>query len=259
MSTPPNTMQKLLKPLVGIAKKIAFKHTSIGAPTYAYNIEPIQLATLINELERLRTFSGCIVEIGVARGMTTRFIAQHLVDQKRLHETVYAMDTFASFMELDLDYEVSHRGKSLSDLKGFEYNDFKAWSRNFKDHPFVMPIQTDCSVFDYRKLGPIKLAFLDVDLYLPIKTTLPILFDCLIPEGVILVDDVMPNMTYDGAYQAYMEFCGERAIQPVVIGNKCGIIRKGECLPPPVNTHTKTVFKSGNNTNQPRESINNES
>jgi len=232
-------MRRFLKPILGMTKKIVFKHTTIGSPTYAYNIEPIQLATLINELERLKSVDGCIVEIGVARGMTTRFIAQHLVDQSQLHETLYAIDTFASFVESDLEYEVSHRGKSLSDLKGFEYNDFSVWSRNFKNYPFVIPIQSDCSVFDWRTLGSIKLAFLDVDLYMPIKKTLPKLFDCLITGGVILVDDVMADMAYDGAHQAYMEFCGEREIQPVVIGNKCGIIRKGQFSPAAVDINGK--------------------
>ncbi len=34
------------------------------------------------------------------------------------------------------------------------------------------------------------------------------------------------NNVYDGAYQAYMEFCQERGIVPMLIGNKCGVIYK---------------------------------
>jgi hypothetical protein len=40
------------------------------------------------------------------------------------------------------------------------------------------------------------------------------------------VDDVKENNQYDGAYQAYMEFCVELKITPAILGNKCGIIRK---------------------------------
>jgi predicted O-methyltransferase YrrM len=80
-------------------------------------------------------------------------------------------------------------------------------------------------------LGKVKLAFLDVDLYLPIKKTLPKLYDALVEGGAIVVDDVLNNTTYDGAYQAYMEFCAERSIKPIVIGNRCGLIIKNErCL-----------------------------
>ena len=79
---------------------------------------------------------------------------------------------------------------------------------------------------DYDKLGPIKVAFLDVDLYLPTQKTLPKLYSALVPGGVIMVDDVLQGTDYDGAYQAYMEFCEAIGQAPEVIGNKCGAIRK---------------------------------
>jgi len=81
-------------------------------------------------------------------------------------------------------------------------------------------------VVDYSKIGPLKLAFLDVDLYLPTKKTLIKVYDSLVDGGAILVDDVLANNKYDGAYQAYMEFCKEYNITPKVIGNKCGLIYK---------------------------------
>jgi hypothetical protein len=45
-------------------------------------------------------------------------------------------------------------------------------------------------------------------------------------EFIIFVDDVMNNCVYDGAWQAYFEFCKERNIEPIMVGNKCGMIRK---------------------------------
>ena len=82
------------------------------------------------------------------------------------------------------------------------------------------------SKVDYKKLTPIKLAFLDVDFYLTTKKTLPKIYKLLVPGGVILVDDVKNNTIWDGAYQAYIEFCQEINIKPELVGNKCGIIRK---------------------------------
>jgi O-methyltransferase len=220
-------MSKISKPIVELAKKLAFKHTKLGAPRYPYNVEPIQLATLVFELERVKNLVGNVVEIGVARGMTTRFISQHIINQKLDKSlTYYAIDTFESFTHDDLKYEVENRGKSLFDLKGFDYNDHKIWQSNFSEFPFVKAIKSDCSTFDYNQISPIKLTFLDVDLYLPTKKTLPKIFDATISGGVILVDDVLNNTTYDGAHQAYMEFCDEMKLPPKVIGNKCGFIQK---------------------------------
>jgi hypothetical protein len=48
----------------------------------------------------------------------------------------------------------------------------------------------------------------------------------LVDGGVILVDDVMDKSMWDGSYQAYMEFCEEMGLEPEIVGNKCGVIRK---------------------------------
>jgi predicted O-methyltransferase YrrM len=220
-------MTNFVKTLKEKAKALIFRHTSLAAPTYRYNIEPIQLAYLIIEIERLKNVQGNIVEIGVARGLTTRFLAQHIKNQKMDQSLkLYAVDTFESFTEADLAFEVSNRGKSLEALDAFKYNDYDVWKKNFSEFKFVVPVQTDCSIVDYDKLGPIKVAFLDVDLYLPTQKTLPKLYSALVPGGVILVDDVLQGTDYDGAYQAYMEFCEAVGQAPEIIGNKCGVIRK---------------------------------
>lgn len=221
-------MPRLINSIKEFAKGLVFKHTSLAAPTYRYNIEPIQLAYLVTEIERLKATFGHVVEIGVARGLTTRFLAQHIKNQKLNVNGVklYAIDTFDSFTAEDLDFEVKSRGKVFEDLVAFGYNDFDVWKKNFTGFDFVIPMKADCATVDYSKLGPIAVAFLDVDLYLPTKQTLPKLFDALVPGGVILIDDVKNNNVYDGAYQAYTEFCAERSIQPEVIGTKCGVVRK---------------------------------
>jgi macrocin-O-methyltransferase TylF-like protien len=221
-------MKSLLKSAREAVKSFAFRYTSLGAPTYRYNIEPIQLALLVNECERLKSSAGNIVEIGVARGLTTRFLCEHITSQgleKTL--TLYAIDTFDSFTRVDLEFEVKERGKSLAELEGFSYNDLEVWRKNFARYPFVKAVKADCSSVDYGAIAPIKIALLDVDLYLPTKKTLPKLYASMIEGGVILVDDILDKSVYDGAYQAYMEFCADLGITPHVVGNKCGVIYKG--------------------------------
>ena len=65
-----------------------------------------------------------------------------------------------------------------------------------------------------------------MDLYLPTKKALDKVFKYLMKGGYIMVDDVRDNNEYDGAYQAYMEFCSENNIKPLIIGTKCGLIKK---------------------------------
>lgn len=216
-------MSKVLREL---AKAFIFRHTRFGAPRYPYLIEPIQLATIINELERTRDLPGAILEVGVARGMTTRFMCEHLIRSGRTSEPLYAIDTFESFKEDHLKFETAVRGKCREELAAFSYNDFDTWSKNFKQFPFVIPCKADCATFDYSSISPIKFALLDVDLYLPTKEALNRIFAELCEDGVILVDDVTSGINWDGAHQAYLEFCSKQGIKVNLLGAKCGLIRK---------------------------------
>ena len=219
-----NGITKLVKEF---GKKVAFSYFKLGKPQYPYNVEPIELATIIIELERLKDTKGNIAEIGVARGLTTRFICQHLTSEKIDNNVIYyAIDTFESFTKDDLKYEIEHRGKNLVDLKGFEYNNYDVWCGNFEEYSFLKAIKSDCSLVNYDEIGPLKLTFLDVDLYIPTKKTLSKVFKATVGGGVILIDNVEDNSTYDGAYQAYIEFCSEMNLPVTMIGNKCGIIFK---------------------------------
>lgn len=211
--------------LVELAKKVAFRHTRFGAPSYPYNLEPIELATLIVESDRLRAVPGTILEVGVARGMTTRFLCEHF-RTSGYSGRFAVVDTFNSFPPEHLEHEVRQRGKRRGDLQAFRFSEFRSWTRNFSQFPSVVAYQADCATFDYGRLGPIKLALLDVDLYLPTKAALPAIYAQLTPGGVLLVDDVAPNSVWDGAYQAYHEFCDEMGLRPEVVGNKGGLLRK---------------------------------
>jgi O-methyltransferase len=210
-----------------IAKKLAFRYTRLGAPAYPYIIEPIQLATLVSELDRLKDIRGSIIEVGVAWGQTTRFVCEHLVASGRHHsERFYAIDTFSSFCPKDVEFEVKHRGKTREQVSGFGYLDFEVWKKNFREFKFLTAFKADCSTFDYSLVSPIKLAFLDVDLYLATRNALKQIYERLTDGGVILVDDVMRPSRWDGAYQAYSEFCAEAGLPFQMIGNKMGMIRK---------------------------------
>ena len=69
------------KIIIETIKKFIFNNTPFGAPSYSYNLEPIQLSEIIVSIEKIKNIKGSICEIGVARGMTSRFICEHLKNQ----------------------------------------------------------------------------------------------------------------------------------------------------------------------------------
>lgn len=210
-------------------KSILFRHTSIGKPTYRYQLEPIQLAEIVLGLEAImegRNSPATIVEIGVARGMTSRFIAEH-IRAAGYDVRFFCIDTFSSFTDDDLAHEETSRGKSRTDMAVFGYNDFRAWKRNFADFAFVEPIQADAGRFDYDRIGPIDFCFLDVDLYRPTLAALQRLWPNMADRSILMVDDVNEHdPLWDGAHEAFMEFASQRSLPFRLSGSKCGILWK---------------------------------
>lgn len=210
-------------------KRLAFRYLRMGAPSYAYNLEPIELAEIVMGIDRALTHPGrragrgLVVEVGVARGLTSRFIAEHIVAQGHDCDLV-CIDTFSSFVPADVDHEVEHRGKSRSELSGFAYNDVEVWRRNFRDFDFVRAVEADVSTFDFGSLAPVNFCLLDVDLYLPTKAGLERLLAHMATGGVIVVDDVAQGGRWDGAHQAFHEFVVEHDLPHRLAGTKCGII-----------------------------------
>jgi hypothetical protein len=43
---------------IDLLKKVAFRYTTLGMPSYRFNVEPIQLATLVCEIDRLKDTIG---------------------------------------------------------------------------------------------------------------------------------------------------------------------------------------------------------
>ena len=207
-------------------KKFIFRHTNFAKPKYKYNVEPVQLSELIKSIDALSSVKkNTIVEIGVARGMTTRFLAEH-ISLQNYNVDYYCIDTFSSFTDKDINHEIEKRNKNKEDLLGFTYNDYSKWKKNFQEYKFIKPIKCDCSTFDFSSIAPINLCFLDVDLYLPTIKTLNNIWNFMAKDSVIFVDDVMDNNEWDGAFQAFMEFVNDKKLNYYLIGNKCGVIKK---------------------------------
>jgi O-methyltransferase len=194
---------------------------------YEYMFSPGQLMLLAQSLSTVEDVPGCCVEVGCAYGRTTAFLRKFM-DETGIVKPYYAIDTFSGFVPQHVDYEVDHRKKDKRIGQIFSMNK-KQWF----DHGLslcsvtsVNSVETDATLFDYDRIGPIAFALLDVDLYVPIKDILPKLYRNLSEGGVILVDDCAPHDMWDGALAAYEEFIANSGIPREIVHGKIAVIRK---------------------------------
>jgi SAM-dependent methyltransferase len=194
---------------------------------YPYMFTPRQLQFLTDCLLKIRDVRGCIVEAGCASGRTTVYLNRFMAEEN-LNRDYVAIDTFAGFLPEHSQFEISSRGKRPQIAAEFSDN-----SQTWFDHSMrlegivnVQSIAADVTKFDFHSLGEIAFALVDVDLYIPIKTALPKIYECMAPGGIIVVDDCAPGGDWDGALQAFQEFCNDTETRMEIACGKLGVFRK---------------------------------
>jgi predicted O-methyltransferase YrrM len=170
---------------------------------------------------------GIVVEVGCHQGWTTCLLLEALIEQ-RVKRDYVCIDTFSGFTSEDLKFEYEVRGKApglYDDL--FSIND-PEWLKAAVSHSGYTNVsvrKADAAAFDYQTLGQIAFAFVDLDLYRPVKASLTRILPGMARGGVIVVDDCNPADNYwDGAYHAYADVCRKHGIQPEIVCQKFGII-----------------------------------
>ncbi|MHA1547471.1 MAG: TylF/MycF/NovP-related O-methyltransferase [Alphaproteobacteria bacterium] len=190
---------------------------------------PAQMVFLAAEIKRASALEGTIIEAGCAYGGTTIFLAKYL-EELGSAQAYVAIDTFSGFLPEHTEYEISHRGKGRGLHGAFSTNDEIWFRRSLTAAGItnVRVVQADASRFDYDSLSPVAFALLDIDLYLPVRDALPRIYAALGPDGTIVVDDCKPGGPWDGALQAYEEFCEANGLQQDIRHEKLGIIGRAE-------------------------------
>jgi O-methyltransferase len=197
------------------------------APRYRSTYVPAHLCRLIDLLDRTVDIPGSIIEVGCFTGETTIWLNRHLKD-KKIEGPYYALDTFGGFTNADLAYEVTNRGKKLSELSAFDSNRRSWFDKTMRLNGFnnVISIQADASKFDYSTVAPISFALVDLDLYLPMKSALKEVFSVLSPGGILVADDCHANINYDGALQAFTEFVSSHHLPLRIDLDRLGVVVK---------------------------------
>lgn len=194
---------------------------------YPYLFSPRQLITLANEISRTSQIPGCILEVGCAWGATTVFLRRHMKEE-RIEKQYFAIDTFSGFVDHHIQFEIDKRGKHEDISKWFVQNK-KSWFDYTIECNQAWPvnsIQMDATQFSYSTISPIAFALIDIDLYVPIASVLPKIYEELSPGGTIIVDDCKPNEMWDGALQAYQEFVDKQNHKHDIREGKLGFITK---------------------------------
>jgi O-methyltransferase len=195
---------------------------------YPYMFLPSEILELARQLLSVKV-PGAAIEVGCHQGWTTCFLVEALMEQGVKRDYV-CIDTFTGFTLEDVAAEYKSRGKAVGVYdEDFVINDPKWLKAPVKRFGYsnVSVHMADATTFDYQALGKIAFALVDLDLYRPVRESLKRIIPHMAKGGVVVVDDCddAKDCRWDGAYQAFMEFCKERNITPEIVCRKLGIIR----------------------------------
>jgi O-methyltransferase len=193
-------------------------------PPYRYMFTPSQLAFLGRKLETAPI--GTALEIGCANGDTTVWLSLWM-EAVGVSRRYVAIDTFTGFRDEDIAVE-AERGRDprryMNSFRGPTRKRFEhAMSVNGIDR--VEVVTADSTRLDYAQFAPIAFALVDVDLYRPVRLTLDRLYPLLIEGGTIVVDDCASG-PFEGALEAYRDFCREQDLPLRVEHGKLGLITR---------------------------------
>jgi hypothetical protein len=195
-------------------------------PVMKFDMTIAQLNFITTELKNIKA-DGAVLEIGVGGGATS-VVINTFMQQESIKRAFHAVDTFEGFVKDDVDFEREKRNKA-DDYLGYQTNS-KAWYlKTLAAHGIenANAVQSDAKEVDYSRFSPLAFCLLDVDLYKPVEAVLPRLYDALAPGGTIIVDDCAPQASlYDGAGEAYRNFCAQIGIAPELVHDKLGVLRK---------------------------------
>lgn len=195
-------------------------------PVMKFDMSIAQLNFITDSLSSVKG-EGSVMEIGVGGGATSVIINQFMQQQK-IARKFYAIDTFSGFTFEDILHEQRNRGKK--DTYSYYRSNKRDWYlKTLIAHGIqnAVVFKSDAKEFDYSTIEPLAFCLFDVDLFLPTEHVLPLIYDRLIPGGIIIVDDCSQEISiYDGAGEAYRKFCQRIGCDEEVVHQKLGVLRK---------------------------------
>jgi hypothetical protein len=164
--------------LIRLAKS-AYFHTPLWRfllPIQKFDKYIVDLSYITSAIKSVKP-DGAVLEIGVGGGGTS-IIINRFMEEESINRPFYAIDTFYGFTKQDADFERKERGKTDRYL-GYRSNSKDWYRKTLIAHGIrnAQVIQADAKQLDYTQFAPVAFCFLDVDLYKPVASVLPQLYD----------------------------------------------------------------------------------
>ncbi len=212
-------MFKLKRNIFNLSKKISNKYRPDARDNYLERIELSYLYNIFNLYKEVESCPGNIIELGVGAGRNA-ILFGNLIRATGQHASAryFGFDTFGSYTPRDLELEsnldpnkwannsyefVSERIErhGLKDISKLINGDIRKTIPQFigQDHPKKSNNYLYC-----------RLIYVDCSAYEPAKIALDILWEHIVPGGIIAID----QRTQGGEWKAGIEFCQEKNIKP---------------------------------------------
>lgn len=202
---------------------------------YSDPIRVLNFFQMIQAANRLPP--GDYLELGSHRGYSLRVI-HHFMDPT---QTLYSLDTFEGFDAKDIAIEqtqydapwIAGNFAPTSVERVARYVGDGVWPANLKIVKGWFP-----EAFHGLEDRHWRFVHIDFDLYQPIKTALEMLWDKVLPGGVIMVHDY-GSFGFPAARKAVDEFCATVGQFPIELSDRwsTAVLRKPSTVAPPGQAH----------------------
>lgn len=189
--------------------------------------DPIRVLNFFQAIEAANKLPpGDYIELGSHRGFSLRVIHKFM-DQAR---TLYALDTFEGFDQRDIDIESTQYDSSWT-AGNFAPTSVERVAQYVGDGtpPGNLKLVKGWFPESFRGLEDRRWRFvhIDFDLYQPIKTAMEMLWETLLPGGIMMVHDY-GCYGFPGARKAVDESCERFGVLPIELSDRwsTAIIRK---------------------------------
>ena len=162
---------------------------------------------------------GCVVECGLGKLKSFQMISFILLDESQKRK-LYGFDSFQGFPEIS-EEDLSPRNPQKGDWNFVDYESTRSFLRNSEINNFVLikGFLEDTLPVWKKKLPPIAVLHIDVDLYSSYKTTLENLYSLVVKGGYILFDEYS-SKKFPGAKKAVDEFFKKK--KKVIVKDESG-------------------------------------
>lgn len=207
--------------IFNFTKRVTNSFRPDARDNYLERIEVSYLYNIFNLYKEVENCPGNIIELGVGAGRNAILFGNLIRSTGQdASARYYGFDSFGSYTPRDLEIEsnlnpnkwannsyqfVAERIQrhDLSDISKLINGDIRETIPNFvkKQYPKKSSNHLYC-----------RLIYVDCSAYEPAKLALDLLWDHVVPGGIIAID----QRTQGGEWKAGIEFCDERNIKPFV-------------------------------------------